>query len=119
MPSRDNLQNGMMVAPMPNAVANGFEPAKYGEVSKTPILEQRILAAHDPRLDGWHILTAKARFALGDPVAGHDGTLSEVAENTLNWLEAHIPDLPALILFAERLLARAAAALCGISGGIR
>ncbi|MGV8986861.1 MAG: phytoene desaturase family protein [Cypionkella sp.] len=113
----DNPSNRMIIAPSVKAVENAFNPVKYGEVPKVPVMELVIPTAHDPRPDGQHILTANVQFAPHDPVAGLEAARAEMLENSLTVLEAHFPGLRAQILHAELLMPQDVAAIYGNPGG--
>lgn len=117
LPQMDNPSNRMIIAPSVHAVEQAFNPVKYGEVPKAPVMDLLFPTAHDPRPDGQHILTANVQFAPHDPVAGLDAARAEMLENTLTVLEAHLPGLRGQILHAELLMPQDVAALYGNPGG--
>lgn len=106
----------MIIAPSVNAVENAFNPVKYGQVPKAPVLEAFIPTLLDPRPDGRHILTANVQFAPHAP-KNPDAARAEMLENTLAVLEAHIQGLRAQILHADLLMPYDVAALYGNPGG--
>jgi phytoene dehydrogenase-like protein len=117
LPQMNNPTSRMIIAPSVNAVEAAFNPVKYGEVPKAPVMELLFPTAHDPRPDGQHILTANVQFAPHNPVAGLQAAREEMLENTLTVLNAHLPGLRALILHAELLMPQDVEALYGNPGG--
>lgn len=116
LPSLDNPGHRMIIAPSVNAVENAFNPVKYGQVPKAPVMEIFIPTTLDPRPDGRHVLTANVQFAPHAP-ENPDAARSAMLGNALAVLEAHIPGLRAEILHSELLMPYDIAALYGCPGG--
>lgn len=117
LPNIANPASRMITAPSVNAVENAFNPVKYGQVPKAPVMEILIPTALDPRPDGQHILTANVQFAPHAPADGLDAARAQMLENTLTVLEAHIPGLRAQIVHQELLMPQDVAQLYGNPGG--
>ncbi|MEO8244146.1 MAG: NAD(P)/FAD-dependent oxidoreductase [bacterium] len=118
-PDLGDLKARYVIAPSVNAVETAFNPVKYGEVPKSPVLEFIFPAAYDPNLapDGQHSLSAVVQFAPHAPKHGLVAARDEMLENTLGTLEANIPGLRDLVLQAELLMPQDIEARFGMVGG--
>ena len=113
-----DLTTRMVIAPSVDAVETAFNPVKYGEVPRHPVMELVLPSAHDPGLapDGHHTLSAVVQFAPHAP-ANLDAARAELLENTLATLEIHAPGLRALIAHAELLMPQDIEQRFGMIGG--
>jgi phytoene dehydrogenase-like protein len=114
-----DLKTRLVIAPSEHAVELAFNPVKYGEVPKAPVMEIVLPSAHEPGFapEGQHVLSAIVQYAPHDPKAGPEAARAEMLENTLAVLEAHAPGLRALILQAELLMPYDIEARYGMAGG--
>ncbi len=76
----------LILAPSATYVEDAFNPVKYGEASKAPVLEAVIPSLSDPSLGG-HVMSINVQFVMG---AG-EGLQARVIEA----LTPFMPDLPA------------------------
>jgi phytoene dehydrogenase-like protein len=114
-----DLKSRIVIAPSSEAVERAFNPVKYSEVSKVPVMEVILPSAHDPGLApaGHHVLTAIVQYAPHAPKAGLEAARAEMLENTLNVLEQHSPGLRSLVVQAELLMPQDIEARFGMVGG--
>ena len=114
-----DLRTRLVIAPSVSAVETAFNPVKYGQVPKAPVMEIILPSAFESGLcaDGQHVLSAIVQFAPHAPKAGLDAARAELLENALAVLETHAPGLRALILHAELLMPQDIAAQFGMVGG--
>ena len=109
------LTHRLVISPSVNAVENAFNPVKYGEMPRNPVMEILLPSAHDP--SDLHTLSAIVQFAPHTPKAGLQAARAEMLENTLATLETHAPGLRALITHAELLMPQDIEARFGMVGG--
>ena len=62
--SAEHAANRLVIAPSATYVERAFNPVKYGEMTKTPVIEAVIPTLSDPTLssDGNHVLSAVVQF---------------------------------------------------------
>ncbi len=96
-----NPTHRLVIAPSVNTVENAFNPVKYGQVPKSPVMEIILPSAHDPSHS--HTLSAIVQFAPHAP-ADLTAARAEMLENTLATLDSHAPGLRALITQADLLM---------------
>lgn len=84
-PDVPELKARMVVAPSVRAVEEAFNPVKYGEVPKAPVMEFILPSAHDAGMapEGQHTLSAIVQFAPHAPKAGLEAARAEMLENSL------------------------------------
>ena len=118
-PNLADPRRRFVIAPTVNAVETAFNPVKYGEVPKAPVLEFVLPSAFEAGLapEGHHVLSATVQFAPHAPKAGLPAARAEMLENTLAVLEANVPGLRALIAHAELLMPQDIDARFGMVGG--
>ncbi len=113
------LTSRLVIAPSSEAVELAYNPVKYGEVPKAPVMEIVIPSAHETGLapSGQHILSAIVQFAPHAPKAGLEAARADMLENTLRQLETHAPGLRDLILHADFLMPQDIEQRFGMVGG--
>lgn len=113
-----DLRARIVIAPSVDAVETAFNPVKYGEVPKSPVMEIVLPSAHEPGMapEGQHSLSAIVQFAPYNP-ADPDAARAEMLANTLAVLEKHAPGIGKLILHAELLMPYDIESRYGMSGG--
>ncbi|MEO6299003.1 MAG: NAD(P)/FAD-dependent oxidoreductase [Paracoccaceae bacterium] len=118
-PDVPDLKARMVIAPSVRVVEDAFNPVKYGEVPKAPVLEFVVPSAFEDGLapDGHHTLSAIVQFAPHAPKAGLEAARAEMLENTLAVLEANVPGLRGLVAHAELLMPQDIEARFGMVGG--
>ncbi len=118
-PDVPDLQARMVIAPSVRVVEEAFNPVKYGEVPKAPVMEFVVPSAFEGDLasEGHHVLSAIVQFAPHAPKAGLEAARAEMLENTLAVLEAHVPGLRGLVAHAELLMPQDIEARFGMVGG--
>ena len=114
LPDLPDPKARMVIAPSINAVENAFNPVKYGQVPRNPVMEFILPSAHDPNEP---TLSAIVQFAPYNPKAGLAAARAEMLENTLATLETHVPGLRALITQAELLMPQDIEVRYGMVGG--
>lgn len=109
----------LVIAPSSNAVENAFNPVKYGEIPRNPVMEITLPSAHQAGLapDGHHVLSAIVQFAPHVPRAGKDAARDGMLTACLAALETHAPGLGALVEHAELLMPYDIEARFGMIGG--
>ena len=118
-PNLGDLRRRFVIAPSTHAVETAFNPVKYGEIPKSPVLEFLFPTAFEPDMapDGHHILSAIVQFAPHAPKAGLQAARAEMLENTLTQLETHAPGLRALIIHADLMMPQDIETRFGMVGG--
>jgi phytoene dehydrogenase-like protein len=118
-PDLGDLRRRFVIAPSINAVEEAFNPVKYGEVPKAPVMEFVLPSAFDEGQApvGHHVLSAIVQFAPHAPKAGLESARAEMLENTLAVLEANVPGLRARVAHAELLMPQDIEARFGMVGG--
>ena len=118
-PNLGDLRRRFVIAPSMQAVETAFNPVKYGEIPKSPVLEFLFPTAFEPDMapDGHHILSAIVQFAPHAPKAGLQAARAEMLENTLTQLETHAPGLRALIIHADLMMPQDIETRFGMVGG--
>ena len=114
-----DLRARLVIAPSSNAVETAFNPVKYGETPKAPVMEVLIPSLADPSLapPDQHVLSAVVQYAPHAPKAGLDAARAAMLEACLAQLEAHAPGLRGLIIHAELLMPQDIEARFGMVGG--
>lgn len=114
-----DLASRLVIAPSSEAVELAFNPVKYGEVPKAPVMEVLVPSAFEAGLapEGGHVISAIVQFAPHAPKAGHDAAREAMLEASLAVLETHAPGLRALISGAEMLMPYDIEARFGMVGG--
>lgn len=106
----DAIDSGarLVVAPDLAYVERAFDPAKYGEFSRAPIMEITIPSVHDKSLApaGKHVLSAVVQFAPFELKAGWDAGKSSFETLLLDTLAQYAPGIRDLIVSSEVLTPR-------------
>jgi phytoene dehydrogenase-like protein len=118
-PDLGDLRRRFVIAPSMNAVEEAFNPVKYGEVPKAPVMEFVFPSAFDEGQApvGHHVLSAIVQFAPHAPKAGLEAARAEMLETTLAVLEANVPGVRARVAHAELLMPQDIEARFGMVGG--
>jgi phytoene dehydrogenase-like protein len=92
----ERLRGRIVIAPSLDYLERAFNASKYGRVSEEPYLEATIPTLSDPSLapEGRHLMNVLFQYAPDNAVR------EEVADLTVQMLEAHAPGL------AERIVSR-------------
>jgi phytoene dehydrogenase-like protein len=114
-----DLKSRLVIAPSLRAVENAYNPVKYNEVPKAPVMEITLPSAFEPghAPDGQHLLSAIVQFAPHAPKAGHDAARAEMLANCMTQLETYAPGISALVTHAELLMPYDIEAAYGMVGG--
>jgi phytoene dehydrogenase-like protein len=114
-----DLKSRLVIAPSEEAVERAFNPVKYGEVPKHPVMEIILPSAHEPGFapEGGHVLSAIVQYAPHAPKTGPEAARAEMLENALAVLEIHAPGLRGRIAHAELLMPYDIEARYGMAGG--
>ncbi|TPW27435.1 phytoene desaturase family protein [Pararhizobium mangrovi] len=101
----DALSGRLVIARSSDDVERAFNPAKYGEFSREPVMEIVLPSLHDPSLapDGACVLSAVVQYAPYDLKEGWETGKPKFLEAVLGRLEAHAPGLRESILRSELL----------------
>jgi phytoene dehydrogenase-like protein len=95
----------LVIAPDSGYVDEAFNPAKYGEFSRAPVLEITIPSLADPELapPGKHVLSAVVQYAPYDIAGGWDAARDAFRDTVLGVLERYAPGIRTQIVAAELL----------------
>lgn len=109
----------LVIAPSSDAVEAAFNPGKYGEVPKAPVMEVVIPSLTTPGLapQGHHVLSAIVQFAPHAPKEGAEAARAQLLEASLAQLETHAPGLRRLVAHAELLMPQDIEDRFGLIGG--
>ncbi len=99
------LGERLVIAPDAGYVDEAFNPAKYRDYSRAPVIEITLPAVSDPELApaGKHVLSAIVQYAPYDLAAGWDTERDAFRDCVLAVLERYAPGLRKLIVAAEVL----------------
>lgn len=114
-----DLRSRLVIAPSSEAVELAFNPVKYGEVPRDPVMEIVLPSAYDAGMapDGGHVLSAVVQYAPHAPKAGLEAARAEMLANTMAVLERHAPGIGALVVKSELLMPQDIEARFGMVGG--
>jgi phytoene dehydrogenase-like protein len=114
-----SLASRMVIAGSEHDVELAYNPVKYQEVPRRPVMEIVVPSAHDRSFApaGHHVLSAIVQFAPHAPRLGQEQARAEMLENTLAVLEDHAPGLRRQIVAAELLMPYDIEARTGMVGG--
>jgi phytoene dehydrogenase-like protein len=109
----------LLIAPDPGYVDEAFNPAKYRDWSRAPVLEITIPSVSDPELapPGKHVLSAIVQYAPYDLAAGWDTQRDMFRETVLTVLERYAPGIRRQVVAAELLTPADIERQFRISGG--
>lgn len=96
----DLMRARLLIAPSVASVERAFNPAKYGELPKSPTIEFVLPTLSDPGLSttGQHVLSAVLSHVPHAPCGGwSDETRDEMIRRAVATLEEYAPGLSALI----------------------
>ncbi|HEY7523152.1 MAG TPA: NAD(P)/FAD-dependent oxidoreductase [Candidatus Limnocylindrales bacterium] len=117
------LKGRILVAPGIDAIERGFDAAKYGRLSNTPIVEATIPSLVDPSLvngarAGTQVLSALVQYAPSALREGTwDGHRDAVAERTVSVLETVAPGIGRLVTARQVLTPLDLEREYGLTGG--
>jgi phytoene dehydrogenase-like protein len=114
-----DLRTRLLVAQSSGEVERAFNPVKYGEVPKAPVMEIILPSVFDAGMapEGQHVLSAVVQFAPHAPKMGLESARAEMLENSLAQLEFHSPGIRALVSQAEMLMPQDIETRFGMVGG--
>ena len=110
----------LLIAPSAAYVERAFNPAKYGEMPKNPVIEMVIPSLTDPALarGGQHVLSAVvSSVPYGLQGGWHEAARAELAAITLATLEKYAPGIGALVTESQVLSPACIEARTGAPGG--
>ena len=110
----------LLIAPSAAYVERAFNPAKYGEMPKNPVIEMVIPSLTDPTLarGGQHVLSAVvSSVPYGLQGGWHEAARAELAAITLATLEKYAPGIGALVTESQVLSPACIEARTGAPGG--
>jgi phytoene dehydrogenase-like protein len=99
------LGERLVIAPNPGYVDEAFNPAKYRDWSRAPVMELTIPTLSDPGLapPDKHLLSAIVQYAPYDLAAGWDTQRDAFREAALTLLERYAPGIRRQVIAAELL----------------
>jgi phytoene dehydrogenase-like protein len=114
-----HLGERLVIAPDAQYVDEAFNPAKYRDYSRAPVLEITIPSASDPELapPGKHVLSAIVQYAPYDLAAGWHAQRDAFREAVIARLERYAPGIRKQIVAAEVLTPADLEQQFRISGG--
>ncbi|UWQ29109.1 NAD(P)/FAD-dependent oxidoreductase [Leisingera sp. M523] len=110
----------LLIAPSATYVERAFNPAKYGGIPESPVIEAVIPSLADPGLakDGQHVLSAVVSSVPYGLEGGWDeAACDRLAAVTLSTLETYAPGLSALVTERQVLSPACIEARTGAPGG--
>lgn len=110
----------LLISPSATYAERAFNPAKYGEMSKEPLIEAVIPSLSDPGIapDGQHVLSAIVSFIPHGLKGGWDESARErLASLAIGTLEKYAPGLGALVVTKQVLSPADIEDLTGVPGG--
>ncbi|MDP5360301.1 MAG: NAD(P)/FAD-dependent oxidoreductase [Paracoccaceae bacterium] len=110
----------LLVAPSAVAVERAFNPAKYGGISKSPLIEAVIPTLTDTTLapDGTHILSAIVSYVPHGLEGGWtDAARADLLDRVVQTLEAYAPGIGELITHSQVLSPADIETMTGAPGG--
>ena len=101
----DQLGERVLIAPSSQYVDEAFNPAKYREYSRRPVLEITVPSVYDPGLApaGRHVLSAIVQYAPYDLAGGWDAARDAFRDSVLELLERHAPGIRSQVIASELL----------------
>lgn len=117
---QDKLGQRLLLAPTMDYVERAFNPAKYGETSRQPVMEITLPSVHDSALapEGQHVLSAVVQYVPYELKRGwHRETKRDFFETCISTLEAYSRDIRNKILAAELLTPADLEQDYGMTGG--
>ncbi len=113
------LAERLVIAPDPGYVDEAFNPAKYRDWSREPVLEITIPSLSDPELapPDKHVLSAIVQYAPYDLATGWDSQRDAFREAVLTVLERYAPGIRRQVIAAELLTPADIERQFRISGG--
>ena len=113
------LGSRLLIAPSLDEIELAFNPSKYKEYPKAPVLEITIPSVSDQSLvkNGQHVLSAVVQYLPYDDSEQEDANRAACLDNILNQLERHAPGIKALVVKAELLTPRDIEREFGMTGG--
>ncbi len=118
--SAEQARARLLVAPSSTYVERAFNPAKYGEMSKEPVIEAVVPSLSDPSLctNGQHILSAVVSYVPYALNGGWDDKARKrLIKLTIDTLEHYAPGLSKLVTRADALTPADIEAQTGAPGG--
>lgn len=117
--STEQLGQRLLVAPDMRYVEHAFNHAKYGEYSKSPVLEITIPSIADSSLapEGHHVMSVSASFAPYSLKQGWDKQRNIFADKVIALIEQYAPGFSSLIVAREILTPVDIEAQYNITGG--
>ncbi len=114
-----SLGGRLVIAPSSEYVDRAFNPAKYGEYSKDPVMEISIPSVLDSDLapPGHHVLSAVVQYAPYDLAGGWDEHRDRFCELVIDRLALYSPDLRDHLVHAELLTPVDLERRYGMTGG--
>jgi len=110
----------LLISPGATYAERAFNPAKYGEMPKEPLIEAVIPSLSDPGIapNGQHVLSAIVSFIPRDLKDGWDEAARErLASLAVQTLEKYAPGLGALVVAKQVLSPADIEDLTGVPGG--
>ncbi len=101
-----DLRTRLVIAPSLDAVENSFNPVKYGEIPRFPVMEIVVPSAHEAghAPEGHHVLSAIVQFAPHAPSGSRDEARATMLERTLATLQDYAPGIRDQLIHAELLM---------------
>lgn len=114
------LAGRIHIGPTVEYLERAFDDAKYGSMSRAPILEATLPSLADPALApaGKHVMSVYAQFAPYRLKGGDWKTHSEaLGESVVRTLARYAPDLPGLIVHGQVITPLELEETYGLTGG--
>jgi phytoene dehydrogenase-like protein len=113
------LANRLIIAPNRRYIEKAFNPSKYGELPKNPVMELTIPTLADPELapKGEHIMSLIVQTVPFEVKGGWDNGREVLAKNVVETLCRFAPDLKEKMTALECLGPKDIEARFGITGG--
>ncbi len=116
----DRPDGRMIIAPEMDAIEFAYDDAKYGESSKSPVMEIVIPSLRDASMapDGQHVLSAHVMYVPHDLKGGwSDKARNELCERVIDTIARYAPDIRKHIIKSELLTPDDIAESHNVTGG--
>ncbi len=115
----DDMRARLLIAPSPDTIEDAYNPCKYREFSRSPVMEIVVPSASDPTMakPGQHVLSAIVQYAPFAVQGGWPAARQCFTDTIIDTMEIYAPGLRRLIVGAELLTPEDLEQQFGMTGG--